>query len=153
MPKMTAKDWGLIKHFTSTEFKHPLEMDKDFMLKIDSFRQWLGYKIHVHADARPDGKGHSKNSYHYFGQALDFHCRDEKDNIINPWKILMAALVWGWSGIGVYPHWLHPGMHLDARYPAKYFANSIWIRENGVYKSLKPMDIIKHIKEDIKWTK
>ena len=55
--------------------------------------------------------GHAPNSFHYTGQAVDFHVGEKpKETLLETWKKLNA---WWPGGLGVYPHWNQPGFHLD----------------------------------------
>lgn len=79
--------------------------------------------------------GHSKRSLHrgviwerrqgvHFGRAADFSIQ-EQDQVASAWEtwpwirqaILVHSLCGEEWGIGIYPHWKDPGLHLDWRGP------------------------------------
>jgi hypothetical protein len=53
---------------------------------------------------------HAKKSKHYIGQAIDGHFAK-----LNLYQSVMVGLKAGFGGIGYYPWWNNPGVHLDIR--------------------------------------
>lgn len=102
-------------------------MNRGFMRFLDEFRKQLGHPIHIHAGYATEG--HSPNSLHYKGMAVDCSCpsltlRDFYNAACN-----FQHNRRNFGAIGVYPYWNSQGLHLDFR------TNSIkWIRdEKGKY--------------------
>ena len=78
--------------------------------------------------------GHSSESQHYLGNAVDFTIG--LDDFVKTYSILNALLI-GYGvaykvGFGVYPFWNTPGFHLDVR-----GSKARWSRDReGRYKSI-----------------
>jgi len=53
---------------------------------------------------------HSKDSKHKSGEAGDGHHRG-----LNLYQTVMLMMKAGFTGIGIYPEWAHPGVHGDIR--------------------------------------
>lgn len=72
---------------------------------------------------------HSKFSYHYEGKAIDGHF----DGLTLPQMGLLSLAKW-WQGIGLYPDWNQPGIHIDHRTEGNGL-NDIahWVQKNGAY--------------------
>jgi len=88
-------------------------MDENFMLKVLDFRLRIGRPMHVHVGVACSG--HAPKSYHYTGEALDFHICN-----ISPYTLLKHIDAIGFNGAGYYPWWKNPGFHIDNR-PAQDF--------------------------------
>jgi len=70
---------------------------------------------------------HKENSYHYSGDAIDGHFQGL--TLLQTYITLSRA---GFTAIGIYPEWEHPGVHLDIRNQNHL---STWVgyyKENGV---------------------
>ena len=110
---------------TSDQWGDPAKMDPLTLYSLFSLRRALGLAIHVHCGTQ--GK-HVKGSFHYSGLAVDVHIGH---NIPVVDQYLMVEKYNLFSGIGVYPDWNRPGLHLDVgggiRRPAR------WIKKDGVY--------------------
>jgi hypothetical protein len=62
--------------------------------------------------------GHSENSYHYKGMAVDFHIKTKltfSEQVGAIEAILVEFGVHLLTGLGIYPDWNSPGFHLDKR--------------------------------------
>ena len=103
-------DWSIIKHFKQEEFGEGTEnLDQNLIWLLDEFRDAIGKPIKIHCAWAKSG--HSPNSYHYKGQAVDCHIEG-----LSLQDQFMYALRFGaWKGIGIYPLWKNPGLHLDIR--------------------------------------
>lgn len=115
--KEMKTDWINIKYFRKSEFKpfgqalDDWDMDPTLMDNLDYFRLQISKPIYIHQNGGFAISGHSPRSFHYKGQAADFHIQGL--NVIE-----QAIYVWSWgafSGVGVYPYWLNPGLHVDIR--------------------------------------
>lgn len=127
----TLKWWNEnIRHFDPEEFttwpgispNERIRTTLDYMnpllgLKLDALREYVGKPIIIHEGYAESG--HSENSAHYFGNAVDLHI--EGLNLIEQYLVAERFL---WGGLGLYPEWNTPGLHLD-------------IREAGAYLSYK----------------
>jgi len=155
--KMAKGDWSGLEHFTVDEnWGDPYKMDRDLLYLLEYLRILFRFPFVVHCGY--DTEGHSENSQHYVGKAVDFHVRtmnfkNAVDLLIDTLKTLKVGkvrmlfpkfmvgkykdvLVADLIGLGIYPHWNSPGIHLDTRgHRARWGALNI----NGkqVYKSFK----------------
>ena len=112
-------DWTTIKRFAPLELTPPglapndINMHPDFLRKFDEFAQ--GYHSHqyfiVHKNGGYSFTGHSENSLHYKGLAVDFHV-----SLAAPLEVMLRAWKDTKFSIGYYPHWNNPGFHFDGRY-------------------------------------
>jgi hypothetical protein len=79
------------------------------------------------------------DSMHYMGKAVDCVIRDAATR--QPFPIVeqfLMALGWCWSGIGFYPHWHSPGLHLDTRPVTRMMPRALWWRDaEGFYHHVK----------------
>jgi len=78
-------------------------------------------------------EGHSENSQHYKGNAVDFHFENisAKDVYYIIKNVLESYQLDDFVGFGVYPEWYKQGFHLDVRgYRAR------WTRIGGIYKAI-----------------
>ena len=120
MELMTKEDWENVKHFSPAEnWGDPYRIEKDLVFLLDNLRDIFDHPFVIHCGF--DTSGHSANSQHYVGRAVDFHIEeiDFKDAVG-----LMNAFIGpppgglgvaGKIGLGIYPHWNNPGFHLDTR--------------------------------------
>jgi len=102
-------DWSKIEFFKPSEFvRDPTRVHFDLVDMLDEMRRTAGVPIKIHEAWAPDG--HAKNSAHYAGLAVDFH--------FVGWPLLdqwLFAERFPWQGIGIYPYWNNPGLHVDLR--------------------------------------
>ena len=127
---MTFNDWLCISgNFKKKEFvPYHYSMDFTLMLFMDKLRDYLDCPIIVHEGFAIDG--HVKNSYHYKGEAIDFHIKGMKFS--KAWRILNRVVYFG--GLGAYPYWNNPGYHIDIGKFRRWYRN-----KNGVYVYHKPI--------------
>lgn len=111
-------------NFIEEDFSGFEHMDKFFLGMLDEFATQLDKKINIHAAAKT--AGHTSNSLHYKRpcSAVDLSCPD-----LHLSELLRLAQAFQYkgtvfTGIGIYPYWNNPGLHLDLRSrPIK------WIRD------------------------
>lgn len=104
--------WCDIKHFKPSEFNEPNKMDFYLINRLDQFREMCGKPIIIHSSYRENDSG-----YHGSGEAVDIHVKDM--NVFD--AFLLAEKSGLFNGIGVYPNWNNPGLHLDIRQkPARW---------------------------------
>lgn len=125
--------WNSIRHFKAAEFgKNWHLLDFDLVVLIDRMRELVGCPIHINCAWADDG--HSKKSQHYLGRAID--CFIGGISLLDAFQ---AAEEIGFKGIGVYPHWRNPGLHLDIR-EGKQIR---WVQNaDGEYEYLSSQGII-----------
>lgn len=121
------------KFFARSEWrKDPNRVDARLIDKLDAVREMAGLPIHIHVAW--DNDGHSPNSYHYRGEAVDFHFAPGLDHS-RELEILETV---GLGGIGFYPNWSpRPGWHADIRQGRQ----ARWIRVKGVYRFMTPAEL------------
>jgi hypothetical protein len=160
---MTTKMWDEIQHFSPAEFPSPDMMDANIVFLGDFLRDEIDKPFILHCTF--DRIGHKKSSQHYYGRAEDGHfvgipfrlavdkillyCKTytvERVRIMHPKffegtpdNILIGNLI----GLGIYPHWNHPGFHLDTRgYMARWGAvnvggKQVYVTYDEAYRSIK----------------
>ena len=104
-------------------------------------------RIYVNADYAP-GKGHSAGSRHYFGDAFDISIINGKTGRPLPlMEQFIMALRYCWTGVGFYPYWTRPGVHVDRRPLTIFGRRAMWWRDkNGKYQSIGDW-------EDFSWSR
>lgn len=125
---------GRIKHFEPYEFDYPHLMDADTLLQLEAMRKTeKGIYITINSDYREDDDG-----WHGWGKAIDLVIWDERtDEPLPVVKQFLVALRYvGWTGIGFYPDWNIPGVHVDTRPKTRFERRAFWYRENGVYRNI-----------------
>lgn len=106
---MDQRQWQHINHFHQGENWGDLDLLKfELVQKLDWMREELGSPVFINCAA--DLTGHSTNSYHYKGMAADIHFSE--DVLLG--DVFILATRW-FSGIGLYPFWNNPGLHVDIR--------------------------------------
>lgn len=131
MAKMTKAMWDEIEFFSTDEnWGNPLGMEAAIIYELDALRKYLEHPIRIHC-------GHelrSTGGFHCYGMAVDFHVTGM--DLID--QFFEATRFDGFNGIGIYPYWNNPGLHVDCRSkPQRYFADARWISpSNGVYVPL-----------------
>lgn len=118
-------DWRVIKHFKREEFSDPRMMDHTLVYELDRFREYLGKPIQITASYAKDG--HSQNSQHYLGRAVDIKCPDLK-----PIEFFLQALRFDFSGYGLYT-W---GIHVDTRKIMVLNPKAMWCQIDGKYQNI-----------------
>lgn len=106
---MTAELWEspqIKKWFSVTEkWGDPLQMDYYLVLDLAYLCECFSKKLIVHC-------GYEKRSsgQHPHGKAVDFHLTG-----MSVFDQFIAASRFGFRGIGLYPYWNNPGLHVDNR--------------------------------------
>lgn len=121
-------DWTKIKYFSKDENWGDIsKIQDDLIYRLDKMREYAGRPFIIHCAY--ELTGHSKNSYHKLGMAVDGHFKDI--NLID--QFLIADKFFGDAGIGIYGRdvWNNPGLHLDIR---PYIAR--WAYKKGAYISI-----------------
>ena len=102
---MTYEMWQDIKNFTPDRFG-TIQMSKVLIYTLQDMRNYTGRRTYIHSGYRKGNKG-----YHPLKMAVDLHI--EGLHVID--QYLIAERFDAFNGIGVYPNWNMPGLHLDVR--------------------------------------
>lgn len=122
-------DWQKVKFFKPTEaWGNPDKLNPALVYALDALRAMTGRKITINNAYRAgDDKEHGK------GNAADIVI--EGLSVID--QLIAAERTRLFTGIGIYPYWNKPGLHVDVRdlKPGEHGAR--WARnEKGVYVAL-----------------
>ena len=132
---MNEKWWyETIKHFRPEEFAAPdrpetgLMMNPELVKGLDRIRDLIGYPLYIHHNGGYAFSGHGDGSYHYVGEAADFHF--DPNSMFTSREEMKFILSLGlFGGIGFYPEWKPvPGFHVDIRTRFQ-----VWVRRKGQY--------------------
>lgn len=122
------QEFGISTHGPEVREREAMDnMNPVLIEKLDELRSKTERAIIIHAGFAVSG--HSKNSWHYFGDAADLDIQD-----MQVFDQYQAAREIGFGGYGLYPHWDNPGLHLDVR-PLKANGDpTLWVcNERGIY--------------------
>ena len=123
-------DWETIKYFQPEEWpKNPGLVNPELVHLVDELRDFVGQPIVIHVAWEPSG--HAQNSEHYIGLAVDLHITNTP--LVDQW---LAAERFPFRGIGLYPFWNNPGLHLDLRKGRRNAGQRWWRDSDGQYKAL-----------------
>ena len=129
MVKRMRDIWKRLKYFNPKEsWGDPERINPRLLILLDALREYIKVPIIIHCGTQ--GK-HSANSYHYKGMAVDCHAKG-----INLFDFYLAAERFYFTGIGVYPEWNNPGLHLDIRPCDVGCPQARWGRVDGEYVPL-----------------
>lgn len=134
--------WRVIgRFFSPEEFNHPEKIDETTLLTLYEMRKeeskYLDIIITINEDYAESG--HATTSWHGRDgvcKALDIVIRDAKTGkalpIIDQFFI---AIRYEWTGVGFYPYWNTPGLHVETGFDGDY-RKGLWYRDqDGTYKS------------------
>lgn len=104
--------WERVRYFKRDEWpKDPDKVSPNLVLAMDRLREVAGVPILIHVAW--EESGHASQSYHYKGQAVDFHFAPGLTHQEEYQRIADLGL---FGGVGFYPHWgPRPGWHVDLR--------------------------------------
>ena len=86
------------------------------LLALSIIRRETGWPVVIHNAF--ELTGHSANSQHYQGKAVDFHFTTDVQyyrQVLMVEQILNRYQLSEFVGLGIYPGWNNPGFHLDTR--------------------------------------
>jgi hypothetical protein len=115
------------RHFTEDESWGDSERMNDAFLRcLDEFRHFIGIPVRVLCGTQGE---HAAQSKHYIGCAADITFPE-----LGKWtlfELYLAACRFGFTGIGIYPHWrehgeIIGGLHLE-RAPETTPMRAFWI--------------------------
>lgn len=134
---MTEEDWehAILGGFCKKEkWGDPFKMSKELIFKLIKLRSMLIVKypqikiiIHCGYEYRDTG------GYHPKGMAVDIHASGI--NLIDFYLIAEKSDLFG--GIGIYPKWNNPGLHLDIGTSGRRWT----CFEKGIYESLNTLNL------------
>lgn len=124
---MAELKWSEIKHFDKEEWvDDPSKAAPKLVQLADDIREYVGHPMHIHVCWAEDG--HTDESYHYTGQAVDVHFGGVDDML---WLYMVLANFKEIGGLGFYPEWKpKPGWHIDIRRRERRL---VWTYRNGAY--------------------
>jgi len=117
---MTPDQWITLKYFNPIfdKFGDAAKMDYCLLVALDALREYVGKPIVIHCgyEARQTG------GQHPLGRAVDCHIVGMSlfDQYMNASRFSV------FTGIGVYPWWNSPGLHLDNREIPPLNPRSLW---------------------------
>jgi uncharacterized protein YcbK (DUF882 family) len=121
-------DWSRVKYFKKSEFSEPDKMSDLLIYSLDALRNFVNKPITVNSSYRANDAG-----THGRGEAVDIVIKglDVLD------QFLIAERTRLFSGIGVYPFWNRPGIHVDVRSLKANEHGARWARDRaGFYVAL-----------------
>jgi len=110
-----------LRYFNVDEnWGEPSKVNPFLLLILDELRHYIGHSFIIHNAFATSG--HSENSQHYLGNAVDYHIKgisfksavDKTLKHLSKMKFLNNQII-DYCGIGIYPEWNNPGFHLDVR--------------------------------------
>ena len=106
-------------------FKDPFIISTDLMMMTDDMVTYAKgiYRNAICVVHDINGGGHSENSLHYQGKAIDLHMEG-----MTLGEQARIAMRYFFGGMGLYPDWKHPGLHLDLRNTP-----CTWVQRDGEY--------------------
>ena len=106
------------------------------LFRSDDLRAYIGYGIWVHESNPMKSAAHEPDSAHWEGRAIDGSCKH-----MPLWNFFLAASRFpSFTGIGVYPYWNNPGLHLEMRdgvLRRKYW----WRDQDGKYGAITALNL------------
>lgn len=134
--KMTPLLWEQVENFYEDENWGDSNMVcVKLVYCLDELRKHIGRAVNIHCAY--ESAGHADKSQHPLGRAADVWAS------IDCWDFAWYAMLFPFSGIGIYPHWNKPGIHVDVR---DTDLRQMWWRDNrGKYWSIKSLDEFLHL--------
>ena len=127
--KMNEQGWSLLRYFNPEEkneagnpaFPTPYLMESEVMFRLDHMRHVVGKPFIVHCSYEI-----RKSGQHPLGMAVDGHFVGM--TVIEQY---LTAEQFGFGGLGFYPYWNNPGIHVDSREIHGYEKASRWWRDKN----------------------
>jgi len=113
---MQEHNWEKVRWFGPQEkWGDPCKMRVDLIMYMDALRHYLGHPIHVNSGWRETGDRHPS------GGAMDGYiqgvCLIDQFLLLERYPDHDKIL-----GLGLYPHWNTPGVHIDMVKPGRWLA-------------------------------
>ena len=130
---MMNDDWKNTVGFTEHEnWGNSKLIMSDLVKALVKLRKYVGKSILIHCGTQGT---HCKGSFHGLGMAVDLHISGM--NIID--QFIAASRFPEFTGIGIYPNWNNPGLHLDIRQTS---FRALWWRDSeGKYQEVDALSI------------
>lgn len=137
---MNLDDFNSIRHFRPDEIPGWEQMEAETIQLLDAMRAKDGEEmgwLFIVTSAYREPKPGQRFSWHHRGKAIDGVMIDRETTrplpLLKQWAI--AERWGGWRGIGLYPFWKRPGLHLDTRPQSLFERHPRWYRnEAGLYR-------------------
>jgi len=138
MGRMVKQDWGHLTHFSMEEkdqqgrfaFPRPYVMDVGLMFHLEAMRKAVGQPFIIHESTG----GIHDSDLHGLGMAVDGHFIG-----LSAIEQYLYAEQWNWPGLGFYPHWNDPGIHIDTRALGPDEKGARWWKDtHGGYQAITP---------------
>lgn len=112
-------NWGAVKYFTPDEnWGDVSKINPRLVYLLNTLRDFVKKPIRIHRYAyEPRDKGQ-----HPLGNAADMHIED-----MHIMDQFFAASRFNFTGIGAYPNWNNPGLHVDCRPLEIYQPTARWM--------------------------
>ena len=112
----------------------PNKIDPLLIYYLDQLRDFAGRPFKINYGTQGV---HSPNSQHYLGRAVDGYFPD-----LSIKEQFLLAIRFPFNGIGIYPFWNNPGLHLDVRKLRSQQFRSMWWRDaSGDYQPLETIQL------------
>jgi uncharacterized protein YcbK (DUF882 family) len=128
-----------VNFFVETEFERIEDMYAPLVWELDALRGYVNREVGVsESNPRPSPhSSHASNSRHFVGRAVDCNCCS-----LPLWDFFLAASRFNFTGIGVYPYWNTPGLHLEIREGNQHKPRNYWWRDHvGAYKAMSVYNV------------
>lgn len=121
----------ILVHLHETQFTNFDKMDWGTLRLLEQMvkdaHKYHGWNVRINSDYREGDKGN-----HGKGIAVDLVFYKEKPGDVPLLEQLLFALRYPWGGIGFYPYWNAPGIHVDSR-PTESRREIWWRKKSGEY--------------------
>ncbi len=128
---MTPELYDKTKYFKNYKIESwgdPFKISVPLVFWLDKLRELARKPVNI--NCAYEIAGHNPSGYHPKGMAADIHIKNMP--VVDQ---LLLALKLPFNGIGVYPFWYKPGLHLDIR-PLVGYKRVWWRDKRGVYHNL-----------------
>jgi len=123
--------WSDIRNFESREWRKDWhKVDLRLVRLVDEWTSFAKTKFATSCiiNVAWDDDGHQSGSWHFTGMAVD--CFLVGVPLIHQWQL---AERFPFTGIGLYPFWKNPGLHLDIRPQSGSRSARWWRDEENMY--------------------
>jgi hypothetical protein len=129
---MTVPLWEKVVYFNLFEdWGDPYKMKVREIYYLDSLRKY----IHPHTLIIHCGVEERESGWHPTGVAADMH-----SPTLSYKDLAYQAMQFPFTGIGLYPYWNNPGVHLDVRPMPKDCKRKVWWRDAaGEYHNINSL--------------